>query len=247
MNRYYYDLHIHSCLSPCGDDDMTPNNIAGMGTINGLNIMALTDHNTCKNCPAFFKAAKRNGIIPVAGMELTTAEDIHVVCLFEELETAMEFDEFIQEHRILIPNRTDIFGFQQIMNENDEVIGEEKYLLSNATDIMIDHVYEVVKEKGGICYPAHVDRDANGIISILGTFPESEYMEFRSAEFHSGENISEYDEKFPNLRKTLKVVSSDAHYLWDIKEKKEYFEIDDEPYSSSLVRKRLFEILGAEN
>ncbi len=243
MNRYYYDLHIHSCLSPCGDDDMTPNNIAGMGVLNGLNIMALTDHNTCRNCPAFFAAAKKNGIIPVAGMELTTAEDIHVVCLFEELEKAMEFDEFVRQHRLLIPNRTDIFGFQQIMNENDEIIGEEEFLLSNATDIMIDTVYETVTEKGGICYPAHVDRDANGIIAMLGTFPSHEYMEFDVAEFHSGENIADYDEKYPDLRNTLKVVSSDAHYLWDIKEKKEYFDIDDEPYSSALVRKKLFEIL----
>ena len=72
MNKYFYDLHIHSCLSPCGDDDSTPNSIAGMGKLNSLNIMALTDHNTCKNCPAFFKAAISHGILPVAGMELTT-------------------------------------------------------------------------------------------------------------------------------------------------------------------------------
>ena len=81
MKRYYYDLHIHSCLSPCGDDDSTPDSIAGMGELNGLDIMALTDHNTCKNCPAFFEAALRHGILPIAGMELTTAEDIHAVCL----------------------------------------------------------------------------------------------------------------------------------------------------------------------
>ena len=99
---------MHSCLSPCGDDDMTPNNIAGMGVLNGLNIMALTDHNTSKNCPAFFKAAKKNGIIPIAGMELTTAEDIHIVCLFPELEAAMEFDNTVDLHRIKYPNRTDI-------------------------------------------------------------------------------------------------------------------------------------------
>ncbi len=245
MNRYYYDLHIHSCLSPCGDDDMTPNNIAGMGTLNGLNIMALTDHNTCKNCPAFFKAAKKNGIIPVAGMELTTAEDIHAVCLFPELEGAMEFDAFIQKHRILIPNRTDIFGFQQIMDENDEVIGEEPNLLSNATDIMIDDAYDIVLSKGGICYPAHVDREANGIIATLGTFPE--YSAFKVAEFHDGDKIDDYEAKYSGLNGKMKVVSSDAHFLWDIKEKREYFEIDDEPYSSSLVRQRLFEILGAEN
>ena len=69
MKKYYYDLHIHSCLSPCGDDDSTPNSIAGMGELNGLNIMALTDHNTVKNCPHFFEAAKNHGIIAIAGMD----------------------------------------------------------------------------------------------------------------------------------------------------------------------------------
>ena len=91
MKRYYYDFHIHSCLSPCGDDDNTPNNIAGMAMLMGLNIVALTDHNTCKNCPAFFTAAAKYGITPIAGMELTTSEDIHVVCLFENLKDAMAF------------------------------------------------------------------------------------------------------------------------------------------------------------
>ena len=94
--RYYYDLHIHSCLSPCGDNDMTPDSIAGMGELNGLDIMALTDHNTLKNCPAFFKAAYRHGIIPVAGTELTTAEDIHAVCLFATLSGAMEFENLLE-------------------------------------------------------------------------------------------------------------------------------------------------------
>ena len=83
MSKYYYDFHIHSCLSPCGDDDMTPANIAGASTLAGLNIVALTDHNTTKNCKAFLESAKQYGIIGVAGMELTTAEDIHMVCLFQ--------------------------------------------------------------------------------------------------------------------------------------------------------------------
>ena len=114
MNRYYYDFHIHSCLSPCADNDMTPNNLAGMAALAGLNIMALTDHNSSRNCPAFFAAAKKNGIIPVAGMELTTAEDIHVVCLFEHLEDALSFNDEVDDRRILIRNRPDIFGDQMI-------------------------------------------------------------------------------------------------------------------------------------
>ena len=104
-----YDLHIHSALSPCGDADMTPNNIAGMAAIKGLQIVALTDHNSAKNCPAFFEACKRQGIIAVAGMELSTAEDIHVVCLFETLDDALKFDEFVYTKRILIKRKYELF------------------------------------------------------------------------------------------------------------------------------------------
>lgn len=241
MNKYYYDLHIHSCLSPCGDDDMTPNNIAGMAALNGLNIVALTDHNSAKNCPAFFAAAKRNGIIPVAGMELTTSEDIHLVCLFEELSDALDFDAFIQAHRVLIPNRVDIFGEQKILDSEDELIDTEPYLLSNATDISVDNATEIVKSFGGICYPAHVDRDANGIIATLGIFPDDE--NFLNAGFHNGEKIEEYTEKFPELKTRRPLVSSDAHYLWDIRDKQYYLELDDEPYSGDKVRKELFRLL----
>ena len=85
MNRYYYDLHIHSCLSPCGDDDSTPNNIAGMASLKGLQIVALTDHNTCKNCPAIMKKAEEYGVTEIPGMELTTSEEIHVLCLFRNI------------------------------------------------------------------------------------------------------------------------------------------------------------------
>lgn len=244
MNRYYYDLHVHSCLSPCGDEDMTPNNIAGMGTLNGLNIMALTDHNTCKNCLAFYKAAKKQGIIPIAGMELTTAEEIHLVCLFPTLETAMEFDGYVDKNRMKIPNREDIFGRQAILNENDEETGKEEYLLLNAAYITAEEAPKIVREYGGICYPAHIDRDANGIISILGTFPEN--TDFKAFEIHDGEKAEEYISKYKGLKDKQIIVSSDAHYLWDIKEKNEYFLIDDEPYSSDFVRKNLFKMLGGE-
>ena len=135
MTKYFYDLHIHSCLSPCADDDMTPNNIAGMAALKGLNIVALTDHNSCKNCPAFFEACRRQGLIPIAGMELSTAEDIHVVCLFSELDDAMSFDKEIEGHLANIENRSDIFGNQLILDGEDEVLGEEKRLLISATDL----------------------------------------------------------------------------------------------------------------
>lgn len=241
MSRYYYDFHIHSCLSPCADDDMTPSNIAGTATLAGLNIVALTDHNTAKNCPAFFKAAKHYGIIAVAGMELTTLEDIHVVCLFEKLEEALSFSEEIEKHIIKIKNRPEIFGFQYIMNEQDNVVGQVDYVLSNATDISVEDIFEVVKSFNGICYPAHIDRTANGIVSILGVF--SENTNFGCYELHSKENQNDYETRFTHLKDKTRLVGSDAHFLWDIRDAENFIELDDQPYSSDLVRKRLFEYL----
>lgn len=241
MNRYYYDFHIHSCLSPCGDDDMTPANIAGTATLAGLNIVALTDHNSVKNCPAFFKAAKKYGIVAVAGMELTTSEDIHIVCLFEKLDEALDFGNEIDKHRALVKNKPDIFGKQQILDENDNIIEEEEHLLINATDISIEDVSRIVDSFNGICYPAHIDRESNGIVSVLGNFPE-EY-DFGCYEIHNSELSNEYEEKFVHLKNKLKLIGSDAHYLWDIRDAEDYIELDDEPYSSDLIRKRLFEYL----
>ena len=241
MNRYYYDFHIHSCLSPCADNDMTPNNLAGMAALAGLNIMALTDHNSSRNCPAFFAAAKKNGIIPVAGMELTTAEDIHVVCLFEHLEDALSFNDEVDDRRILIRNRPDIFGDQMIMNENDEVIGREENLLTNATQIPVDAVPDLVKKHHGVCYPAHIDREANGIVSILGTFPAD--LDVLWAELHDIDSENAFRENFTALQNKRFLAGSDAHYLWDISDKRCYFELEDEPYSGALVRKNLFRML----
>jgi len=240
MSRYAYDLHIHSCLSPCGDNDNTPGNIVGMGVLNGLQVMALTDHNTCRNCPAFFEAAKKQGIIPIPGMELTTAEDIHMVCLFPDLDSAMEFDRVIDGRRIKIPNRTDIFGDQWVMNGDDEVIDVEPDLLSNATTIAVDEAPGLVAQYGGVCYPAHIDRQANGIIATLGFLPPE--MHFPTVELHDGEKEAEYRQKHIPAD-TRVVLGSDAHVLWDIREADAFLEIPDEPYSSALVRKNLIDLL----
>ena len=202
--------------------------------------MALTDHNTTLNCPAFFKAAKRNGIIPVAGMELTTAEDIHVVCLFENLDDAMGFNEEIGSRRVLIKNRTDIFGDQIITDEDDVITGTDEYLLSNATTVTVEQAPQIVRKYNGICYPAHIDRPANGIIETLGTLPEIDG--FFCAEFHDASKIPEYRQKYLLSDKTL-IVSSDAHFLWDIRDREFYFDLDDDPYSSSFVRAQLFKQL----
>lgn len=247
MSRYYCDLHIHSCLSPCGDNDMTPGNIVGMALLNGLNIVALTDHNSVKNCPAFFKLAKAHGIIPVAGVELTTSEDVHAVCLFRTLEAALSFGDFVESRRTRIRNDAEIFGRQLIVDENDEVCGEEEDLLINAVNISLDEAHQEVTARGGVCYPAHIDRSANGIIAMLGDFPpEPAFTAFELGDISS---LADSLAKFPILteRGLVHVASSDAHYLTDISENGFAIEIADEPYSSQRVRDGLIDyLLGKE-
>lgn len=241
MTRYFYDLHIHSALSPCADNDMTPNNIAGMAAIKGLQILALTDHNSAKNCPAFFEACKQQGIIAVAGMELSTAEDIHLVCLFRELEDAMRFDAEIEKHLMPIKNRPEIFGEQYIMDGEDEIVGEFDTLLISATDLPIDEAIALAKSFGAHVHPAHIDRESNGIVAILGDVPE-EYG-FRCFELRERTSLERLSGTVEELCEENIVVSSDAHHLWDISEAENSLLIDDEPYSSALVRVRLFEML----
>lgn len=244
MTRYYYDLHVHSCLSPCADDDMTPNNIAGMAALKGLQIVALTDHNSCKNCPAFFAACKRQGIIPVAGMELSTAEDIHIVCLFEDLDAAMRFDKEIEGHLMPIDNRPEIFGNQLILDEDDEPIGIEEKLLISATDLWIDDAIALARSFGAHVHPAHVDRESNGIIAILGDIPQD--YAFDCLEFNDLNSVDGIKTRYEVAKNANHVVSSDAHHLWDINEAENAIMIDDEPYSSALVRKKLLETLGSK-
>ncbi len=236
MRRYYYDLHIHSCLSPCGSDEATPSSIAGMAKLGGLDIAALTDHNTAKNCPAFFEAAREYGIVPVAGMEFTTSEDIHAVCLFEDLDSALRFDAFVDTVRTRFKNKPEIFGEQLIMDSDDNVIGKDEYLLPVATSVSIEDLPSLVAEYGGICYPAHIDRESGGIIAILGTFPDG--APFTCYELRSMDSYASLSVKHP-LGDRVIVVSSDSHLLTDISEGDNYFELK-ECDSEEELRKELF-------
>lgn len=211
-----YDLHIHSCLSPCGDMDMTPNNIAGMAMIKELNIIALTDHNTARNAPALIKAAEQFGIIVLPGMELTTEEEVHVVCLFSETEDALAFDSYVYDRLLKIKNKPDIFGPQILMNENDEPVGEEEYLLINATRIPFDGVYDAVTAHNGIMIPAHLDKSTTSLISNLGMIPPD--SKFTCAEVKDLTKLHGLLHAHPYLENCRIISDSDAHYLEDISE-----------------------------
>ena len=216
MIPLYYDLHLHSCLSPCGDDDMTPANIAGMASIKGLDVIALTDHNSCRNCPAAMAHGRDYGVIVIPGMELCTSEEVHIICLFPALENALAFDEYVYEHMLPIKNKEDIFGKQQIVDENDEVTGTVENLLINATDIAFDDAFSLAASYGGIAYPAHVDKTSTSVLSNLGFVPPD--STFTCAEFHDLKNLHRIQKEHPYFLQCNIVSSSDAHYLEDIRE-----------------------------
>ncbi|MDR3121207.1 MAG: PHP domain-containing protein [Clostridiales bacterium] len=214
----YYDLHTHSCLSPCADDDMTVYNIANMAMLCGLDIVALTDHNSAKNCPAFFAACREAGLTPVAGVELCTREEVHVLCLFPGLGEAAAFDGFLYPLLPDIENRADIFGRQLILGEDDAVRAEEKKLLISACDIGIEELPAVVAEYGGIAIPAHIDRPANGLIANLGFIPD-EYV-FTCYEIKNPDALPNLVRNNPCLARKRILFDSDAHTLTDIPERR---------------------------
>ena len=211
--KLFYDLHIHSCLSPCGDDDCTPNNIVNMALIKGLNVIAVSDHNTGKNCPAAMAVGRKNGLVVLPAMELTTAEDIHVLCLFETYAGLEKLETYIQKTRLRIPNKPQIFGHQRILNEYDEQIGEEETLLIASSGVSVEEVASLVAGFGGIAVPAHVDKQANGIVGILGAFDYGLGFSMIESTLDSGIRL-------PRL------TDSDAHYLWDISEAEHFIEAD---------------------
>ncbi len=211
MGSFSYDLHIHSCLSPCGSDDNTPCNIAGMAAVQGLNIFALTDHNTAKNCPAAMAAAEQYGVLCIPGLEVTTAEEVHVVCLFSSLEAALCFDDEIYHHLIKVKNNTEIFGHQYIYGLNDEIVGEEENLLINATDIEFSKLFPMAEAHGGVAFPAHIDKDAYSLFSNLGFIPPE--CTFKTVEVKNPAKLTELVGSFPYLNNCMVLTNSDAHYL----------------------------------
>ena len=220
-----YDMHIHSCLSPCGDDDMTPGNIVGMASLLGLDAIALTDHNTSKNCPAFLKMAEQFSLIAIPGMELTTAEEVHVLCYFSTLKDALAFDAYVEDKILPIPNNPQFFGNQILIDEEDSPCSSFDTLLISATSISFDQVYDLVKEYHGIMVPAHLDKSSTSLLSNLGMIPDN--AKFKIAELRHPEKLSELSQMHPYLKRCHILSSSDAHRLDALNEPANYIHVEE--------------------
>ena len=209
--NFFADLHIHSCLSPCGDNDMTPGNILGMAVVKGLEIVAISDHNAARNLPAAEKIAEAYGLLLVPAIEITTSEEVHMLGYFPDVKTAVDFGDMLKTHLPPGKNKPAFFGEQLVMNEDDEVIGHEDALLIGATDLTLEECAEKVRAAGGVPVPAHINRGSNGLLVNLGMMPPS-------PAFTTVEVWKDLPCPLEPTENKHVLHSSDAHYLENIQE-----------------------------
>lgn len=215
MPRLAVDLHIHSALSPCADDEMTPCNIVNMSILKGLDAIAVTDHNACDNVAAVMEAAGER-LLVIPGMEVQTAEEVHVLAYFRTLPGALSFSDEIKMNLPGIPNRPELFGHQWIMDANDRMVGEREDMLLTSIDLSLDEAVALIREKGGVAVPAHVDRGSFSVLSQLGFMPRHLYL---TAIEVSRSGINPLGDEWRIL------TSSDAHRLGDILEREFFIDV----------------------
>ena len=211
MIELFSDLHIHSCLSPCANDDMTPANICGMAALKGLQMIAVTDHNSARNLPAVKVCCDAYGLLMIPGMEITTREEVHLLGYFETVEQALDFSEFLRPHMPSKKNRPQFFGNQYVMDEDDNIIAEEDELLIGASDWRLSELTRIIRERGGVPVPAHINRGSNGLLINLGMMPDE--LGFTAVEVWRALPCAHT----PQAGKVI-LHSSDAHNLGDILE-----------------------------
>lgn len=220
MAIFVCDLHMHSALSPCAENDMTPGNMVSMALLNGLDVIAITDHCSTRNCDAAVECSKflkkEHGSAPlvIPGTEVEVAEGFHVLGLFPSLAKAHEFESFWDLHRPKIKNRIEIFGNQYVMNDDDEIVEEIPNLLSTGSDVSMIELYEKLDSLGAAAIPAHIDKDSYSMVASLGTVPPE--WKGRLVEVSRRCVLPEFWDKHPKLASYHYIVDSDAHQLPDI-------------------------------
>ncbi len=221
----YYDFHIHSCLSPCGDCDMTPNNIVNMAALSGLNAIALSDHNSVGNVRAAMEVAKEVGITVVPGMEVETSEEVHILTLYPTIEAAESVACEVYKKLPDIKNRPEIFGEQIFMDNEDNITGYEEKLLISPTQMSVNDLFDLVKSVGGIFIPAHVDRHSYSVLTNLGFIPDD--LDIKHIEVsRMTQDLDAFLAAREELLKYEVFRNSDAHYLADIAEAEAFLKKD---------------------
>ena len=216
----YYDLHIHSALSPCSDDLMTINNIFNMAYIKGLQLIAITDHNSLKQQYYLEKIIEhdilKGKIDYVHGVELQSSEEIHLLAYFKKGSNLNVIQEWIDKHLIKVKNQSDYYGNQYIFNEFDEVIGIEDNLLIRSLDLNVYQIVKKVHEFNGVVILAHVMAKRYGIYEVYHGIPDD--LNYDGIEVESIKQLNELKQLCKHLKDDYVFFNSDAHNLESISE-----------------------------
>lgn len=216
----YYDLHIHSALSPCSDDLMTINNIFNMAYIKGLQLIAITDHNSLKQQYYLEKIIEhdilKGKIDYVHGVELQSSEEIHLLAYFKKGSNLNVIQKWIDKHLIKVKNQNDYYGNQYIFNEFDEVIGIEDNLLISSLDLNVYQIVKKVHEFNGVVILAHVMAKRYGIYEVYHDIPDD--LNYDGIEVESIKQLNELKQLCKHLKDDYVFFNSDAHNLESISE-----------------------------
>ena len=210
---YTCDFHIHTCLSPCGDLDMHPQALIEAALTKNLDIIPICDHNSMENAGYVMRAAAGSTITVLPGMEVTSAEEVHVVALMEDLGRAQKLQDLVYAH-LNGMNDEDVFGVQAVVNEHGEVEGLNTRLLIGATSLTLKQLVDAIHDLQGLAIASHIDREAFGIIGQLGFIPPD--VRFDALEVSAALGIAKARQRYPELADYPFITSSDAHYIKDI-------------------------------
>ncbi|MEC9487891.1 MAG: PHP domain-containing protein [Halanaerobium sp.] len=226
MKVYPGELHIHSLLSPCGQPEMGPDLVIREALAKGIKLLALTDHNTAENVPAFQKAGRKAGLYVLAGMEVETREEVHVVCLFDDYQEICSLQDVVYRHFSGVKNNEGLWGTQWVVDEDGKKIKKIDQALIIATTISLEALVQTVAHLGGLVIPAHIDRPRNSLISNLGFIPEG--LNFAALEVRRWEKAEELAKGIPGLKKIPWIQSADAHFPGQL-QGNTFFQLKSEP------------------
>ncbi len=210
MPAFRADLHIHTVLSPCADLEMTPKNIVGRAREAGLDIIGITDHNSTKNAAMVKRYAEPFGLHVLMGAEVTTKEEVHCLVFFEDEQKVNDFQNFLDENILHIPNTDGHFGYQPVIDAGENVLEMVPYYLPAALRKGISEVQQKVYELGGLFIPAHVDRPVNGLFAQLGFIPPE--LQFDALGITGKTNAADIRSKYRLEDNISLVFNSDAHF-----------------------------------
>jgi len=212
--RVPIDLHVHTALSPCGGEEMQPPAMLLAAERLGIRALGVVDHNTARNAWAVMDAAQAFDVRALVGLEVESAEGVHVVTLFDSVEAAMAMDSSVAGHLPDLANREDIFGEQRLLDTWGNVVARDDRLLFTATDLPLERIAKMADQHGGISIPAHIDRSPNGLLPILGFVPAALRVDLFELSPHLGP--AQARRQWRGLSDLPLISASDAHYLADI-------------------------------